>query len=118
MIVNDKISVPGLDEDSLQLLKEGLIQRFEFTQELAWKVIKDYLAYQGITDIIGSRDAFRHGLQEGLITDARWMNSINDRNITSHAYDESEVGIIYDNIVKVYVPLFKDLKSRFEELEK
>ena len=97
--------------DSVQLLKEGLLQRFEFTQELAWKVMKDYLEYQGIAGITGSRDAFRLALKAGLISDERWMNSITDRNITSHAYDESEAGIIYDNVRDVYLPLFKEFES-------
>ena len=46
----------------LTLLKEGLIQRFEYTHELAWKVMKDYLEYQGYVDIRGSRDAIRKSL--------------------------------------------------------
>lgn len=96
--------------DSIQLLKEGLLQRFEFTQELAWKVMKDYLEYQGITGIMGSRDAFRQALKAGLISDDRWMNSITDRNITSHPCDESEAGIIYDNVCDVYMPLFKEFE--------
>ena len=58
------------------LLQEGLIQRFEYTHELAWKVMKDYAEYQGYTDVRGSRDAFRKALEMGLIQDRRWMESI------------------------------------------
>ena len=58
------------------LLQEGLIQRFEYTHELAWKVMKDYAEYQGYTDIRGSRDAIRKALEMGLIDDRRWMESI------------------------------------------
>ncbi len=93
-------------EAELQLLKEGLLHRFEFTQELAWKVMKDYMEYQGIEGITGSRDAFRNALKLSIISDERWLNSITDRNITSHAYDETEAGIIYDNVREVYIPLF------------
>ena len=64
------------EEDVDDLLREGLIQRFEYTHELAWKVMKDYAEYQGYTDIRGSRDAFRKALEMGLIADARWMTSI------------------------------------------
>ena len=70
------------------LLQEGLIQRFEYTHELAWKVMKDYAEYQGYTDVRGSRDAFRKALEMGLIQDRRWMESIEDRNLTSHNYDD------------------------------
>ena len=96
----------SVHNSELQLLKEGLLQRFEFTQELAWKVMKDYMEYQGIEGITGSRDTFRNALKLGIISDERWLNSITDRNITSHAYDETEAGIIYDNVMDVYLPLF------------
>ena len=49
------------------LLKEGLVQRFEYTQELTWKVMKDYEEYQGYTVVQGSRDAIRKALQMGII---------------------------------------------------
>ena len=94
------------EEDVDDLLKEGLIQRFEYTHELAWKVMKDYAEYQGYTDIRGSRDAFRKALEMGLIADARWMASISDRNLTSHNYDDETAEEIYKSIVHVYYPLF------------
>lgn len=115
-IVSNAISSP-IDRNSIQLLKEGLLQRFEFTQELAWKTIKDYLEFQGEENIMGSRDAFRHALRLGIINDDRWLNSITDRNITSHAYDESEAGIIYDNVIKVYLPLFINFQKKMIELQ-
>ena len=101
-----------MSRESLQLLKEGLLQRFEFTQELAWKVMKDYLEYQGMENILGSRDTFRQALKVGVISDEKWLNSITDRNITSHAYDESEAGVIYDNVCKVYLPLFLEFEQK------
>lgn len=94
------------DEEVDDLLKEGLIQRFEYTHELAWKVMKDYAEYQGYTDIRGSRDAFRKAFDMGLVTDKSWMDSIIDRNLTSHNYDEDTAQDICENIVDVYYPLF------------
>ena len=93
------------------LMKEGLIQRFEYTHELAWKVMKDYAEYQGYTEVRGSRDAFRQALQMGIIDDAGWMDSIEDRNLTSHNYDEEVVEEVYQAIVHKYYPLF----VRFEQ---
>lgn len=93
-------------EEVDDLLKEGLIQRFEYTHELAWKVMKDYAEYQGYTDIRGSRDAFRKAFDMGLVTDKSWMDSIIDRNLTSHNYDEDTAEDICENIVDVYYPLF------------
>ena len=94
------------DEDIDDLLEEGLIQRYEYTHELAWKVMKDYAEYQGITGLNGSRDAIRQTLQFGLIDDENWMRSISDRNLTSHQYDEDTAQAIIENIIDVYYPLF------------
>lgn len=102
-IVTEQISE---DEEVDDLLKEGLIQRFEYTHELAWKVMKDYAEYQGYTDIRGSRDAFRKAFDMGLVTDKSWMDPIIDRNLTSHNYDEDTAEDICENIVDVYYPLF------------
>ena len=77
----------GRSEEVDELLQEGLIQRFEYTHELAWKVMKDYAEYQGYTDIRGSRDAVRKALEMGLVDDKRWMETIEDRNLTVHNYD-------------------------------
>ena len=94
------------DEDVDELLEEGLIQRYEYTHELAWKVMKDYAEYQGITGMSGSRDAIRQTLQFGLIDNENWMRSISDRNLTSHQYDEDTAKAIVENITEIYYPLF------------
>lgn len=94
------------DDDVDDLMKEGLIQRFEYTHELAWKVMKDYAEYQGYTDVRGSRDAFRQALQMGIIDSGVWMESIEDRNLTSHNYDENVAEEVYEAIVMRYYPLF------------
>ena len=92
------------DED--KLMEEGLIQRYEYTQELAWKVMKDYAEYQGFTDIVGSRDAIRQSLQMGLINNELWMDTLRDRNLTSHNYDDDTAQAIITKIINVYYPLF------------
>lgn len=89
------------------IVKEGLIQRFEYTHELAWNVMKDYAAYQGNTTIGGSRDATREAFQLHLITDGRvWMDMIGSRNITSHTYNEDTANEIYAKILDEYYPAF------------
>ena len=110
----------GSEEDIDDLLKEGLIQRFEYTHELAWKVMKDYAEYQGYTDIRGSRDAIRKAFEMGLITDKRWMESIEDRNMTSHNYDDETAEEIYEAIVNTYHPLlmaFEEKMARLSRIE-
>ena len=104
-------------EDTVyELLQEGLIQRFEYTHELAWKVMKDYAEYQGYTDIRGSRDAIRKSLEMNLIDDKRWMNTIEDRNLTVHNYDNEIASEIYDNIMNIYAPLFVAFESKMQSL--
>ena len=97
------------------LLKEGLIQRYEYTQELAWKLMKDYEEYQGYTEIQGSRDAIRKALAMGLVSDSAWMDTIASRNITSHYYDEIAFNAVYRKIMDVYFPLFKEFCNVMNE---
>lgn len=59
----------NVTQDVDDLLNERLIQRFEYTHELAWKVMKDYAEYQGYTDIRGSRDAIRKAFEMKIIED-------------------------------------------------
>lgn len=100
----------------LTLLKEGLIQRFEYTHELAWKVMKDYLEYQGYVDIRGSRDAIRKSLELNIISDRRWMSTIEARNLTSHNYDDETAENIYGEIIEVYYPLFIEFENKMKLL--
>lgn len=106
------------EEDVDDLLKEGTIQRFEYTHELAWKVMKDYAEYQGYTGIKGSRDALRIAFSMELISDKRWMESIEDRNLTSHNYDDETAQEIFSDIVKVYYPLFIEFENNMIQLKK
>ena len=112
-IVSEKMDF-GDDVD--ELLQEGLIQRFEYTHELAWKVMKDYAEYQGYTDVRGSRDAIRKALAISIIDDERWMDSIADRNQTSHNYDDDTVTRIYLNIIEVYFLLFCQFEKAMIEI--
>lgn len=97
-----------------KLEQQGLIQSFEFTHELAWNVLKDYLIDQGIAGLIGSKDATRSAFKNGLITEGDdWMRMIADRNLTSHTYDQSTAQAIVDNILARYYPAFKAMAATF-----
>lgn len=101
------------------LEQQGLIQAFEFTHELAWKVLKDYLEYQGIVDLVGSRDASRSAFQNGLIDDGdAWMKMIEARNLTSHTYNLSVAQFVVENILVRFYPAFMLMAARFERLVK
>jgi nucleotidyltransferase substrate binding protein (TIGR01987 family) len=101
-----------------RLEQQGLIQAFEFTQELAWQVMKDYFEYQqGATTITGSRDAIRAAFQAGLIEDGDgWMDTIKSRNRSSHTYDENTANALAEIISKRYLPLFDSFKTRMQAL--
>jgi nucleotidyltransferase substrate binding protein (TIGR01987 family) len=97
-----------------ELEQQGLIQGFEFTHELAWNLLKDYLQYQGITGFIGSRDATRLAFQNGLILDGEaWMAMIKARNQSSHTYNLEQAQAIARDVVDRYTPLFPALRQRF-----
>ena len=100
------------------LEKQGTIQGFEFTFELAWNVMKDYLEEQGITGIIGSKGAVRHAFNKGLIDEGQvWMDMIRDRNVSSHSYDEKTaedlVAAIHDTYYN-HLQLFADKMKRLD----
>ena len=85
------------------LEKQGVIQGFEFTFELAWNLMKDYLEEQGVTGIIGSKNAVRQAFSKGLIEDGQiWMEMIESRNISSHSYDEEIADLLQQKIIGVY----------------
>ncbi|WP_417204699.1 nucleotidyltransferase substrate binding protein [Acetoanaerobium sticklandii] len=100
------------------LEKLGIIQLFEFTHELAWKTMKDFLESKGNTEIYGSKDASRQSFKFGLILDGEvWMHMILSRNLTSHTYNEKTVDDIIESVADEYIFAFMDLKSKLEALE-
>jgi len=120
IILADINKEANLNEEDMaidEMLKEGLIQRFEYTHELAWNVMKDYAEYQGNNNIKGSRDATREAFKMGLIADADdWMDMLKSRNDTSHTYNSETADEIYNKIVHTYQPLFIGFEEKMETL--
>lgn len=107
-----------IDEDSFldDIIKEGLIQRFEYTHELAWNVMKDFLENAGNNNIFGSKDATKEAFAAGLITNGEvWMDMIKSRNKTSHTYNEETADDIFMKIVHEYYHVFNQFRNRMEE---
>lgn len=93
----------------------GMIHCFEFTHELAWNNLKDFLEHKGITGLIGSRDATRMAFKNGLIEDGQtWMDMITDRNLSSHTYQQEVASRIAGNVLTRYYPAFQALADRLE----
>jgi len=100
-----------------ELEEQGLIQAFEFTHELAWNVMKDYLYYQGNSAITGSRDATREAFHVGLIENGEaWMEMIRSRNKTLHTYNDEIAEEIVGKILDAYFPLFMAFQNKMERV--
>jgi len=100
-----------------ELEQQGLIQGFEFTHELAWNVLKDYLEEQGVVGIIGSKNATREAFRNGLIGDGQtWMDMIKARNLTSHTYHTEIAADIVENILARFYQAFALMQARFARL--
>lgn len=106
-------------QKSLQddLYRDGLIQRFEFTVELAWKSIKEYLEDQGCsTPIATPRAVLKEAFAAGVIQDANaWNSVITARNITSHVYDEKTAENVAAQICSDFLPLMQELGKFYRD---
>lgn len=99
------------------LEKQGLVQLYEFTQELAWKVLKDFLESRGVAELFGSRDAVKEAFKTGLIDNGQmWMDMIKSRNLTSHTYDESTIEEIIELINNNYYEEFKNFQVKMDKM--
>ena len=97
--------------------EQGLIKAFEYTYELAWNTLKDYLEYQGILNMAGSRDVIREAYKVNMIENGEeWMNMLISRNLTSHSYNQDTADEIAGTIINVYFALFKALELKLENL--
>lgn len=94
--------------------KQGIIKAFEFTFELAWNLLRDYLMFQGIYEIRGSRDAIKLAHKYGLIDHPEvWLEMLTSRNLTSHTYNEEVALEILQKIQEKYVQEFQKLWETF-----
>ena len=109
----------ALTKDLSELEDQGLIKAFEFTHELAWKMLKDFLESRGNKDIYGSKDAVRESFRLGLVDNGElWMEMIENRNQTVHTYNLEIAKKIVNAIVHKYYEQFDLFRKRFTEFEK
>ena len=93
--------------------EQGLIKAFEYTFELAWKTLQDFLREQGYPDIAGPRPTIEQSFQDGYIVDGEgWMRMQRSRNLTSHTYNEDTATEIAAMIKTEYIQLFRSLFAR------
>ena len=95
------------------LENQGLVQAFEFTFELAWNTLRDFLMSKGVQGLIGSKDTAREAFKVQLITDDEgWTMMLNDRNRSSHTYNQATAEEIVAHIHSRYVSLFRQLSTK------
>jgi nucleotidyltransferase substrate binding protein (TIGR01987 family) len=98
-----------LAEEKNDIVRDSAIQRFEFTSELSWKLMKAYLEEKGGKDLYFPKDIIRSAFQAGIIkNDPRWLDMVDTRNQTSHIYNEAMAEKVYQQL-PAYLPLFNDL---------
>ena len=94
--------------------RAGLIQFFEMTFELAWKMMKDYLQEQGFS-VDSPKEAIKQAFQSNLIADGHgWIDALNDRNLTTHTYQEETAVKVEQKIRNDYFPLLQTLYDQFK----
>ncbi|NLT94592.1 MAG: nucleotidyltransferase [Clostridia bacterium] len=107
--------IKRFDEND-DLLRDGLIQRFEFTFELAWKTLKSVFAEEGLTGLNSPKTVLREALIAELINDEElWLDMLKDRNSTAHIYSEQIAKKICNKIKSKYV---NELQGLAEKIEK
>ncbi len=105
----------GLKKAKTQLEKDGVIQRFEYTFELFWKTLKIILKYYGI-DCTTPRSCIKEGFKTGFIeNDEKYLDMLEDRNLTSHIYNEKQSKQIFGRIKKYYIKLFLKFLENIDE---
>jgi len=103
--------------DLSELEEQGMIQAFEYTHELAWNTLKDFLEHQGLQQLYGSKDSSREAFKKGLIENGEvWMEMIKSRNLSSHTYNRDIARQIVHAIRKDYCHEFAKLISTLEPL--
>lgn len=107
----------ALEEEENDIVIDGVLHRFEFTFELAWKTTKDYLEYVGVIEKTGSpREIIKSAFEYGILENGEaWIKMMLARNSLSHLYDEAKSREVYQEIKDIYFSLLEKLKNKLNE---
>lgn len=95
--------------------KAGLIQFFEICLELSWNLMKEYLEAQGLQELKYPRESIKKAFEMELISDGHtWLSALEDRNLTSHTYDEASADKVVEIIKNTYYPILAALYNRLK----
>lgn len=110
-----KEAISDFEKTGMLSVRDGVIQRFEFTTELAWKTTREYLIEEGIVNINTPKAVMREAYAADIINNEQgWLQILNDRNSTSHIYDENEADEIYERISKEHIIRFEELAHKLK----
>jgi nucleotidyltransferase substrate binding protein (TIGR01987 family) len=98
-----------------QYVYDAVIKRFEFTYELAWKLLKAFIEYKGGEDVRFPRDIFKEAYAKGLLENGEvWLSMLQDRNLSSHTYSQERAMEIYNRVKDIYFEEFIQLVRTIE----
>ena len=104
------------DKYGISSSRDGVIQRFEFCTELAWKSTREFLISEGYVDLNSPKSVMKQAYADSLISDEKtWLELLYSRNLTSHIYDEHTASDIFTNIKEKYLLLFKQLLATLNQ---
>tara|TARA_B100000809_G_scaffold31323_1_gene27222 strand:+ start:237 stop:662 length:426 start_codon:yes stop_codon:yes gene_type:complete len=114
LLLRSALEERGLEQMS-ELEKEGLIQRFEYSYELAWKTMKDYLEEQGtIINPVTPRNVIKEAFSAQIIADGQvWVDMMLHCNLLAHTYDFSKFKEVLDAVVERYLDAQEQLHEWF-----
>ncbi len=108
----------GKQRELSELEMQGTIKAFEYTHELAWNTLKDFLESKSSDKIYGSKDATRGAFKLDLIKNGEvWMDMIKSRNLSSHTYNNTRMIVILDKIIEIYLNEFLTLETTLLNLK-
>lgn len=108
-------AIAECEQTRSSVVRDGVIQRFEFTAELAWKTCREALMEDGFVGIDSPKAVMRQAFASGLIDDEDgWLNLLTARNLTSHMYSEEQAEAVYRQVAERYVALFESLLEKLK----
>ena len=119
MLLRSALEERSLDQFS-DLEQEGIIQRFEYSYELAWKTMKDYLEESGVVmNPVTPRNVIKEAFSSGIIEDGQvWVEMMLHRSLLSHTYDFSKFQQVLEEIFEHYLFALSKLHDWFVEQNK
>lgn len=103
-------------EDTPAIIREGFIQRFELTFELAWKTLKDFLEFEGVNVSPTPRNVIKEAFATNIIADGQiFIDMLEARNLVTHKYDEETFDTVFVQIKESFQPALEDLRGFLED---